>query len=190
MAEVAFITTKYIKDNTGVLGYVSDDELKVFIKPAQDMNVERVLGTKLYKRLKEGIELNNLNADEVLLLKEYIQPALTYWVMYQYILWANYKITNKAISKQNSDNSVPSDLNEVNYLKSNISDWAEYYSQRITNYLKDNFAKYPQYYQGVSGYSDISPDNKNYLFGGWYIPDSRIVDTPEKTRWDSFNIYW
>jgi hypothetical protein len=190
MANAAFITTKYIKDNSPVLGYVSDDELVTFIQPAQDMNLERVLGTKLYKRLKDGLINSNLNADEIFLIKEYIQPALMYWVIYQYILWANYKFTNKSVSKQSSDNSVPSEQYEVNYLKSNISDWAEYYSQRITDYLRDNFNKHPQYFEGVSGYEDKFPTSRNYLFGGMYIPQNRIVDHPEKTRWDSWTLNW
>ena len=190
MANINFITTKYLKENTPILGYTSDDFLETFIQPAQDINMERILGSKLYKRLKEGVELNNLNADELVLMREYIQPCLKYWVIYQYILWANYKMTNKAVSKQNSDNSNPSEQYEVNYLKSNIMDFAEYYSQRITDYLKDNFSKYPQYYEGISGYSDIAPDNQNYLFGGWFIPQSRIIDNPERSRWDSWNLNW
>lgn len=190
MANVAFITTKYIKDNSQILGYVSDNELKTFIQPAQDMNLERVLGSKLFKRLKDGLINSNLNSDELILLKEYIQPALMYWVIYEYILWSNYKMTNKATSKQSSENSQPSEQYEVNYLKSNMSDYAEYYSQRITDFLKDNFSKYPQYYEGVSGYSDKSPSNQNYLFGGMYVPESRLIDLPEKTRWDSWNLDW
>ena len=189
MTQSIFITTKYIKDNSPILGYVNDDELRPFILPTQDMNLERVLGTHLYKRLKEGVILNNLNSNENILMRQYIQPALLYWVMYQYILWSNYKFTNKAISKQNSDNSNPSDMVEVNYLKSNLSDWAEYYSQRLTNYLKDNFALFPQYYEGISGFSDIYPDNSNYIFGGMYIPDPFPRNWPEKTRWDSLPVW-
>jgi len=183
---VNFITTKYIKDNSPILDYVSDDELKTFIKPAQDMNMERVLGTRLFKRLKEGITNNNLNSDELVLLREYIQPCLMYWTIYQYILWANFKMTNKAVSKQNSDNSNPSELYEVNYLKSNISDWSEYYSQRITDYLRDNFQLYPQYYEGTDGPSEKFPDSKNYLFGGMFIPERKWLDTPERTRWSTW----
>lgn len=190
MTASVFITTKYIKDNSPILGYVNDDELRPFIQPTQDMNLERVLGTNLYVRLKEGVVNNNLNANEIYLIRTYIQPALMYWVMYQYILWSNYKLTNKAVSKQNSDNSNPSDMSEVNYLKSNLSDWAEYYSQRITNYLRDNFALFPQYYEGVSGWSELAPDYSNYIFGGMYIQDAWPRNWPEKTRWDNVPIWF
>lgn len=187
--EAIFITTTYIKNNTAALGYVNDDELRTFIKPAQDIYISRVLGTKLYNRLKDGVENNNLNANEINLLREYIQPALQYWTIYEWILWSNYKLTNKALSKQNSDNSNPSDLNEVNYLKSSIRDWAEYYSQRISDFLRDNTELFPQYLEGVSGYSEKSPRNDNFFFG-IYIP-SRLSDIcPEPTRWDDLNLYW
>jgi len=190
MTASAFITTQYIKDNSPILAYVNDDTLRVHIIPAQDMNLERVLGTKLFTRLKDGLINNNLNNNEVFLIRTYIQPALMYWVIYQYILWSNYKFTNKAVSKQNSDNSNPSDMVEVNYLKSNISDYAEYYSQRLTNYLKDYFALFPQYYEGITGYSEIYPDYSNYIFGGLYMPDSFQRNWPEKTRWDNIPLSW
>lgn len=186
---VAFIDTKYIKDNSPILGYVSDDELSTFIQPAQDMYLERVLGTKLMNRLKTSIINDNVSADEKTLLDDYISPTLMYWVIFQYILWSNYKMTNKATSKQNSDNSNPSELNEVNYLKSNISDWAEYYSTRLTSYIKDNTASFPEYNQGSDGYSELSPDTNHYIFGGMYIPDHNTV-YPGKTPWDSIRLYW
>lgn len=188
-SEAIFITTTYIKNNTAALGSINDDELRTFIKPAQDIYISRVLGTKLYNRLKDGVENNNLNANEISLLREYIQPALQYWTIYEWILWSNYKLTNKALSKQNSDNSNPSDLNEVNYLKTSIRDWAEYYSERISDFLKDNTSVFPQYLEGVSGYSEKYPKSDNYYWG-MFIPNQIGNMCPEKTRWDDINLWW
>ncbi len=185
-----FIDIPYIKDNTPVLEYVNSDVLKSFIRPAQDVHIERILGTSFYKDLMTKIINNNLNTDETNLLRQYIQPALQYWTIYEYVLHSNYKMTNKALSKQNSDNSVPSELNEVQYLKSNIRDWAEYYTERLSHHLKDNVSLYPKYQTYVISFENKAPKSNNYLFGGMYIPKNRWEDCPERTPWSSINLYW
>lgn len=185
----AFITTKYIKDNTPVLGYVNDDELKTFIKPSQDIYISRILGTTLYESLMTGVLNQSLNNDRIRFIREYIKPALQYWVIYEYILWSNYKLTNKAVSKQNSDNSSPSDMTEVNTLKDSVRNWAEYYNQLITNYLKDNTNIFPEYLAGGSGYSNKHPKSDNYFFG-MYIPNQRGVACPAPIRYDNWPLNW
>lgn len=184
-----FITTKYIKDNSPALGYVNDDELRTCIRPAQDIYIKEPLGTLLYWRLMNGINQNNLNADEITLLKQYIQPALLYWTLHEWVLMSAYKLTNKSLSKQNSDNSEPSDFGEVNYFKNNLRHWAQYYTQDLINYLKDNFALYPEYYGQITGYEEKSPNNKNFYFG-IYIPSNRWDICPEPTPWDSVKLLW
>lgn len=185
-----FITTNYIKKNTPVLEYVNEDILQSFIRPAQDVHIERTLGTSFYKDLMNKINNSTLNSDEESLLREYIQPALQYWTIYEYILHANYKFTNKAISKQNSDNSTPSELNEVQYLKTNIRDWGEYYTQRLSDHLKDNSSLYPKYNTYIVSNENKAPKTDNYLFGGLYIPKSRWYDCPGPSPWNSLNLYW
>jgi hypothetical protein len=189
----ALITTKYIKDNSPMLGYVNDDELRTCIKPAQDIHIGGVLGNRLYNRITDAVLNNNLSNDDILLIETYIQPALMYWVIYEYLLLSNYRLTNKAISKQSSDNSTPSDLVEVNKVKSNIRDWCEYYNQNITDYLMDNIVIFPEYTL-ASGYSEKVGNRNNFLFGGMYIPrrrfGSRWYDCPDPTRWDQITLYW
>lgn len=185
----AFITTKYIKDNTPVLGYVNDDELRTFIRPAQDVYIARLLGTNLYEALENNIINNTLTSPQIQLLRQYIQPALQYWVIYEYILWSNYKFTNKAVSKQNSDNSNPSDLREVNYLKDSVRSWAEYYNQLTTDWLKDNPNLYPEYLAGGMGFSNKYPKSDNYFFG-MYIPNQRGVLCPAPIRFDNWPLNW
>lgn len=185
----AFVTTNYIKQNTPVLGYVNDDEIRPFIRVAQDVYIARVLGTTLYETLENNLINQTLTTDQVNLLRTYIQPALQYWVIYEYILWSNYKLTNKAVSKQNSDNSTPSELREVNYLKDSIRNWAEYYNQLTTNYLKDNPNLFPEYLAGGTGFSNKFPKGDNY-FWGMYVPRQRGALCPAPVQWDTWRLNW
>lgn len=177
-----YITPKQIKDNTPILGYVNEDELVTFIRPAQDMYIERVVGTRLNTRLQTRIQMNTVNADDIELLKGYIQPALQYWVLHEFLLLSHYKLTNKSVTKQDSDNSQAADLTEVRAVKSNIRDWAEYYSQRMTDYLMDHTNEFPEYML-ATGYQQKVGKRNNYIFGGMFIPPSKLIDCPEATPW-------
>lgn len=190
---MGMIDTEYLKENTPILGYVNADELVNFIKPAQDVHIADLLGTRLYEHLMDGINsktATTLNTDEKNLIWDHIQPALQYWTIYEYILWANYKLTNKALSKQNSDNSEPSDLTEVNALKSNVMNWAEYYSNRIVDYLKDNTTKFSEYLNYEGSFYNKRPKGGDYFFGGIYIPRQRGTRCPEPTEYDTFRLFW
>lgn len=188
MTYSVFITTKYIKDNSPTLDYVNDDELRTVIRPAQDVHIERILGTRLYRRLQNRIEANTLNSDDRELLIQYIQPALMYWTIYEWLLLGHYKLTNKSVTKQASDNSTAAELSEVRALKSSIMDWAEYYNQRITNYLWDNVNTFPEYRE-ATGWSEQVARKNNYLFGGMYIPPSRLdMYCPDPAPWHYIDI--
>lgn len=164
-----FIEVKYLKDNSPILQYVNDDELSVYIRPAQDIYIQKALGTKLYYGLMERNTTVTLNMDEVELIARYIQPALVWWTTMEFALYANYKFTNKAISKQNSDNSEPSELVEVNYLTSSIRDKAEYYTERLTRHLMENYTKFKEYYEVYGkGIENINSSRENY-FSGIYL---------------------
>jgi len=187
----AFITTKYILDNTGALGYINSDELRTFIKPAQDLYIERALGSNLYRTIMDAITNNTVSSDQEKLLRGYIQPALQYWVLHEYIMWSSLKLTNKSVSLQSSDNSTPADFNQVIALKNNIRDNAEFYTEKISNFLKDNPNLFPEYLSGNSGFSDTFAKSDNYMiFGGMYVPFQRGALCPAPTRLDSYNLNW
>ena len=82
----AFITVKYLKDNSPILQYVNEDELQVYIRPAQDVYIQKALGTKFYYSLMDKISTTSLNANEIDLITQYIQPALVWWATHEFAL--------------------------------------------------------------------------------------------------------
>lgn len=188
----AFIRTDYIKKNTPILEYVNEDVIQSFIRPAQDMHIKLILGNSFYDSLMSKITLsgNTLTQDEKDLLNDYVKPALQYWVVYEYIIYSAYKLTNKSVSKQNSDNSTPADFQEVTFLKQNIRDCAEFYTENLDNHLKDNSTKFPKYHTYTVSHENKGPKSNNYLVGGWYAPNHYDKYCPEPTPWKYFNAYY
>jgi hypothetical protein len=172
----AFFSVKYLKDNSPVLQYVNDDELQVYIRPAQDIYIQKALGSKLYYSLMEKISNQTLSNNDIDLISKYIQPALVWWATHEFALYANYKFTNKAISKQNSDNSNPSELNEVNYLTTSLRQKAQYFTDRLTKHLMGNTTTFPEYLEMIDNAFENIPSSRQNYFWGIYVPGGRFDD--------------
>lgn len=144
MAIAYFITENYIKDNTPLRGNVDPKELVPFIQDAQDMYVRPKLGSALYERLIDGIINNNLTSDEQNLLIK-IRSMLVFYVVYDGLpfLWS--KLNNKSTTKASGENLAVNDLNELKYLRKEIKDKAEFYSERLNEWLCDNGNLFTQY---------------------------------------------
>lgn len=170
MAEIYFISPNYLRDNGVINANVDSRLLSPFIMRSQRIRIEPILGTDLMNRVKTSImvEGNNITGDTKTLLENYIKPCLREWVVYDALPFLNYKLTNKSVAKKSSDNSEPSDLDELKYLRNNIRDVAEFLSQRVTDFLRANPNKYPEYLSN-SDIDDIYPNSTSY-FSGLYLP--------------------
>lgn len=166
MNTVKFISTQYLKDNTAIQSNVDNTLLEPYILKAQDTHIQQILGTNYYVHLGNAVVSSSLSAIETDLIKNYIQPAIAEWTFYEVLPHINYKSTNKAVSQNTSENSSPSQLADIKYLRNSIRDLAEYYSERLVRELTDNSSKYPLYLnQGVNNVLT----NKNVYFNGLYI---------------------
>lgn len=164
MTYSCFIDTAYIKHNSPVISYVQDDELQPFIKVAQDIHIQRILGTNLFEYI-QGLVPGPFTGLYETLVYKYIQPATMYWTISEYLLYSHYKFTNKGISVQNSTDSTSAAPEQVSEMRNSMMNTAEYFSQRVTQYLLANVASFPLYFGGSIDQSTILPKTRNYFSG-------------------------
>lgn len=162
------ISSDYYKRNSVVNLNVDSELINPQIVKAQNMNIERILGTTLFDVVISEIDTGVVSPRIVDLLENYIQPALVEWVTYVGLPYLNYKFTNKSVAKKSSDNSEASTLSEINFLRQDIRDDAEYLSERMTKFLEANLETYTEYDNGNTGCDDIKP-SKNNFFSGIYL---------------------
>jgi hypothetical protein len=162
--KVLFLSVDYLRDNTVINGNVDSELLEPFILLAQNVHVEPIVGTKLYKEIITSIEGDTLAGANKTLVDDYLQPALVQWALYESLPFINYKLTNKAISTKNSDNSDAVALDELHYLRTNVRDVAEYMSERATKFIKANTDLYPLFLDNVEC-DEIRPNKSNYFSG-------------------------
>ena len=167
MAVALFIKTADLKKNTIINGSTDVDKFMQYIKIAQEIHIQNYLGTDLYTRLQEGIIAADLNANETILLNDYVQDALIHFAMAEYLPFSAYQVANGGVFKHNSENSVTVDKSEVDFLAQKERNFAEYYAKRLTDYLKFNQSLFPEYTTNTD--NDIYPDGSVNYSGGWVL---------------------
>jgi hypothetical protein len=122
MAEVLLISENYIKKYTTVNGSVDPNILYPSVYLAQDKWLLPFLGTDLLNKIKDDVANNTIAGNYQILLEDYIQKMLLWWVMVDYTtLLVDYLCANSSLFPEYStatwpDRSPRTDVtNTLNY---------------------------------------------------------------------------
>lgn len=157
-----FISVQGIKDRTGLHANVDEKLVLPEIKTAQDMYILPTMGSTLYNRLQAGVTANNLNADEVILLNNYVADCLIYYVMSELPMGLSYQFYNKGLLRKSGDNTENPSMQDMIDVANRYRTRAEFYKQRMIKYLRQNNTLYPEYLNFTSGIDTIVPDLEGY----------------------------
>lgn len=166
MAEALLITRTDIVKFTAVNGNVDTDKFIQFVKIAQDVHVQSILGTDLLNKIKADIVANTLSGNYLSLLTNYVKPLLIHWAMVEYLPFAAYTIANKGVYKHESENATTVDKVEVDFLVEKQRQIAQHYTQRFVDYMSFNMNLFPEYNSNSNG--DMYPRTDNN-FLGWVL---------------------
>jgi hypothetical protein len=165
-----FASETYIKANTPIYSNVESADLLPHILNMQEIEIQKILGSELYRHLLAGIAANTLNSDETALVA-IIQPCLANYT-YSAALPFNWaKLTARGMQSNTADHSNAITLKEVESLANRCKNLAEYYSQRIIDYLlaPENNGKFPLYY--ASNARKIKPERDTTYRSPIYLGD-------------------
>jgi hypothetical protein len=174
MKNICFINVNTIKERSALHSNVDDKLILPEILTAQDMYLLPALGTALYNRLQSGIENNNLNADEVDLLDNFITNPLVYYTLSELPVGLSYQFYNKGLVRKNSENTETPQMQDLIDVASRYRTRAEFYTQRLIKHLKqvsstsDKFQEYVNYGTGVD---IIKPERDAYQASIWLGDD-------------------
>ncbi len=176
MEEVLLVSEMRLKEYGGLDENIRVEDITYNILSAQDLWIQPILGTKFYNRLKEGVRLDNLTSDENELLQDYVAKTLIFYSIYLMLPVIKYKIVQKGILNGASEETTPTNLEELKYLRQSTLDRSEFYQKRLLEFLKDYPGKFPEY--EVYGTKGMSPDKTSPYFSGLVtkIPNRKIQD--------------
>ena len=166
MARALFISRTDLVKNSILDGNVDTDKFIQFIKVAQQIDIQNLLGTDLYNKISADIIADSLSGDYLTLVNSYVQPTLIWFAQMNYIPFAAYQIKNGGVFKHSSETAQNVEKNEVDYLVSKAREYANYYSTRMVDYLCFNDNLFPEYRSNTN--EDISPDTDT-TFNGWVL---------------------
>jgi hypothetical protein len=163
MATVLFIDRQDLVKNTIINGNVDTDLFIQFIKIAQQIHIQKYLGTKLYEKIQDDKLNSSLTGDYLELVNDYIKPMLIHYSMVEYLPFAAFQIKSGGIYKHNSETAESANKSEVDYLVEKERDLAEWYTRRFIDYLDFNGTKFPEYTQAsnddIHPYKSTNPTN-------------------------------
>ena len=155
-----------VKDSGWVDENVDEKIIRACIEVAQDVYTRDIIGTGLFDELKSQKQAGTLTTLNTTLLT-YVAKSLLFWTLWEGMdsPGFNMKIRNKAVMTSSSDNSQPSQLNELAKMASYFKDKAQYYDERLIRYLIQNQSSFPLYYNPGNGVDTIHPRGSSYNTG-------------------------
>jgi hypothetical protein len=168
MATVLFINRTDLIRNSIMDGNVDTDKFIQFIKLSQEIDIQQILGTKMYDGLTAAIPNidNAANARWKTVLDDYVVPMLIWYAQAAYFPFAAYQVKNGGVFKHTSENAQSVDKNEIDFLVEKARTNAEWYSRRFIDFMSFNQTTYPEYTNNIN--DDIYPSN-DATFNGWVL---------------------
>lgn len=169
MARQYLINSEKVSTYGYVDGNVEQDVIKNTIFRVQESQLQPIIGTPLFNKLKEKIdEWNNDigTGDYYNLLKDYIAPVLIPMVEFKLTFHQGTKITNKTVGSNNDEYIRTGTLSDANNLRDELrKDITHFKNQLIKHLCDDNGTKYPEYLERTGLKEDFTPEESgpNYL---------------------------
>ena len=175
-----FISAKTIKTYGIVEGNVDDKFINSTIVMVQDMQLQQLLGTDLYREISSQIDGNTLTALNTTLLDDYITPFMLNAVIADGLITFNYRLANKAVITANSDNQQPVGGQELELIRAKYQSQADFYGKRLCKYLVQESTSYPLYLLNQD-ISDIQAQSAKYK-SGFHLSRTRRSEQPYYRR--------
>lgn len=160
-----FITEKQLKDASLINENVSMVKLRPTVIMCQEMHIQPIIGSDLYKELQTQIIGNSLTQENEDLLSDYIQPCLQMYVQMEFPMAFGFQLRNKNVERGTDQNSTQASVGELQRLIDYYRGKAEWYAERITRFILANLNDYPAYQTPTSDIDTIYPNRRNYTAG-------------------------
>lgn len=160
MATILFLSPQYIVNNTTLNEQVEQNLLKSPIQVAQDKHAENYLGTRLYKKLLQDIEDDDLTGNYLTLFDDYVTPMILWWTMVEAYPYLYIKLDNGTLAIRTGDNFTPVAPDQYKILMDAARNNAQMYTDRLIKYLCNNASLFPEY--SANQYPDITPKRQVY----------------------------
>ena len=157
MINTFFTSQAWLNDYLPITKNLSYSDIVPHLQTSHQINLNEFLGTNFFNYLIDAYSAQTLNANEIILVEDYIKPYTSWVTLYYMTPFLTFQMFNKGVIQLTSENSQPVDLEIIKYLTKNSLDRSQWFSERLLNYLCDNKSLFPQYTNNND--DDILPFN-------------------------------
>lgn len=198
MTTVQLISEAKIREFTDMNNNVDSKLISNAIREAQDIDLQRLLGTLLYNKILSDVQNNTLTGAYKSLVDDWIQNFLLYATYYNTLEYIYMRPRNNGLlTPTGGENSESVDRAMYNVKRQSVQNKREFYAEKLTDYLIENQNSYPEIsenvllYQQVADfgeqfkspivmkYNTYSPHLKNLLKMGFKTYDIRYPYLPQ-----------
>lgn len=158
MATAYLIDIDTLKKKGYVQGNVENSIIVTSLTRVQDTMLRPIIGTPFFKRLLEGVDADDLNADEEALLNEYIAPVLISGVDYKIVPHLKTQLRSKTVGSNRDEHITSATETEEDRLRSDLRKDFEIYRKSLIGFLQDNEDLFPEYKDYVCSNENTPPE--------------------------------
>lgn len=145
MTETLIISEAKVRQFTDINDSVDSSLIKNNVRTAQDVHLQRIIGTKLYDKILSDIDASTLAGDYLTLVSDYITDFLIYATYYETLESIYLRPRNNGLLQPTGgENSIEIDRSLYNMKRQSIENKMEYYADRLSSYISDEEGLFPE----------------------------------------------
>ncbi len=150
MTDVLLISEAKLREFTDLNNNVDSALLTNAIREAQDIELQRVIGTLLYNKIKSDVDSSTISGNYKDLLDNWIQDFLLYAAYYISLEYIYLRPRNNGLVKPTGgENSIDADLTLYDRKRQSVKNKKEFYGDRLVLHLIEDQSDFPEYTEGT-----------------------------------------
>lgn len=146
MTDTFLLSEAKLRQFTDINDNVDTELLKNAVRISQDIELQRIIGTKLYNSLMTQVDNGSFtNSNYETLLNDYVQPFLLYAAYYEALeaIWLRPR-NNGLLTPTGGENSTQADRSVYDMKRQSVNNKMQFYGEKLANYIAEEQALYPE----------------------------------------------
>lgn len=144
MTNILLIGEDFVKTHSGLNENVWGAYLAPAIRDAQDIKLQSILGSNLYKTILQMVDVEMVTDQYLTLLEDYIQIYLMYQTLSDLVPIIGVKLTNLGVVVSNDEHITNLSQSERELVQNSFMYKADFYAKRMQEYLLENRNLFPE----------------------------------------------
>lgn len=147
MIECLLTNEDYVRGTTLIDNNVQSKFLLSSIREAQEIGLQEIIGSVLFKKLKRKIADGSIKDEQNIAYKTLIdesQMYLAYKSVANLCLITNVKISNGGLQQTSDENLTVLNIDDAFTVQKHFDDKADFFAKRLQQYILNNIDNYPE----------------------------------------------